>query len=88
MQRGIFMSDTVNEAIKRAICIAGSQSELARKTGVNQSTVSKWLNGAEIGSRFIKSIVIATDGQVSASEILNSISHRYRQRKYHRWRMQ
>ena len=67
MQRGIFMSNTVNEAIKRAICIAGSQTELARKTG---------LNGAEIGSRFIKSIVIATDGQVSASEILNSISHR------------
>lgn len=76
MQGGIFMSDTVNEAIKRAICIAGSQTELARKAGVNQSTVSKWLNGAEIGSRFIKSIVIATDGQVSASEILNSISHR------------
>lgn len=70
------MSDTVNDAIKRAITIAGSQTELARKAGVNQSTVSKWLNGAEIRSRFIKSIVVATDGQVSASEILNSISHR------------
>ncbi|ENL4830226.1 helix-turn-helix domain-containing protein [Salmonella enterica subsp. enterica serovar Teko] len=66
----------MNEAIKRAIGIAGSQAELARKAGVNQSTISKWLNGAEISSRFIKSIVIATDGQVSASEILNSISHR------------
>ncbi|CAM6497228.1 transcriptional regulator [Klebsiella michiganensis] len=70
------MSDTINDAIKRAINIAGSQAELARKTGVNQSTVSKWLNGAEIGSRFIKSIVVATDGKVSAAEILNSISHR------------
>lgn len=70
------MSGTINEAIKRAIGIAGSQAELARKAGVNQSTISKWLNGAEISSRFIKSIVIATDGQVSASEILNSISHR------------
>ncbi|MGE0968689.1 hypothetical protein ACQFN5_00865 (plasmid) [Klebsiella sp. WOUb02] len=49
---------------------------MARKTGVNQSTVSKWLNGAEIGSRFIKSIVVATEGKVSAAEILNSISHR------------
>jgi predicted transcriptional regulator len=46
MQRGIFMSVTTNEAIKRAIGIAGSQAELARKAGVNQSTVSKWLNGA------------------------------------------
>lgn len=76
MQRGIFMSNTINEAIKRAINIAGSQTELARKAGVNQSTVSKWLNGAEVGSRFIKAIVVATDGQVSASEILNSISNR------------
>ncbi|MFN1150250.1 transcriptional regulator [Serratia liquefaciens] len=66
----------MNEAIKRAIGIAGSQTELARRAGVNQSTVSKWLNGAEIGSRFIRSIVIATDGKVSASEILNSISQR------------
>ncbi|WLY35707.1 transcriptional regulator [Klebsiella pneumoniae] len=70
------MSETVNDAIKRAIGIAGSQTELARKTGVNQSTISKWLNGAEISSRFIKSIVVATDGKVSADEILNSISHR------------
>lgn len=70
------MGTKINEAIKRAIGISGSQAELARKTGVNQSTVSKWLHGAEISSRFIKSIVIATDGQVSSSEILNSISHR------------
>lgn len=75
MRKGIFMCNTTNEIIKQAINIVGSQSELARKIGVNQSTVSKWLNGADIGSRFIKSISIATDGQISTSEILNSISY-------------
>ncbi|MDU7134929.1 MAG: YdaS family helix-turn-helix protein, partial [Enterobacteriaceae bacterium] len=56
----------INSAIKKAIAIAGSQSELARRTQVRQSTVSKWLNGSEIGARFIPSIVTATDGKVTA----------------------
>lgn len=65
-----------NAAIKKAIDIAGSQSELARRTQVRQSTVSKWLNGSDIGARYIPSIVTATDGKVTASELLNSVSRR------------
>lgn len=64
----------MNLAIQRAITIAGSQTELARRVGTRQSSVSKWLNGAEISSRFITAIVTATDGKVSASEILNSLN--------------
>ncbi|WP_308824427.1 transcriptional regulator [Sodalis praecaptivus] len=64
----------MNQVIERAICIAGSQSELARRIGTGQPSVSKWLYGAEISSRFISAIVKATDGKVSAVEILNSIT--------------
>jgi len=66
----------MNTVIKKAIGIAGSQSELARRTGVKQSTVSKWLSGSAIGARYIPSIVIATDGKVSAFELLNSVAKR------------
>lgn len=69
-------SVTRNNAIKKAIDIVGTQSELARRTGVGQSTISKWLAGAEIRSRYITSIVTATDGKVTAYELLNSVSRR------------
>lgn len=64
----------MNQAIQRAIDIVGSQSELARRVGTGQPNVSKWLNGAEISSRFIPAISTATDGKVSTSELLNSLS--------------
>ncbi|HFT0495159.1 YdaS family helix-turn-helix protein [Klebsiella quasipneumoniae subsp. similipneumoniae] len=70
MRQGLIM----NLVIQRAIDIVGSQSELARRVGTGQPSVSKWLYGAEISSRFISAIVTATDGKVSAAEILNSMT--------------
>ncbi|WP_447868782.1 YdaS family helix-turn-helix protein [Rahnella aceris] len=63
----------MNHVIEKAIVITGSQSELARRIGVGQSTVSKWLNGAEISSRYITAISAATEGQISQADILSSL---------------
>lgn len=63
----------MNHVIEKAILITGSQSELARRIGVGQSTVSKWLNGAEISSRYITAISAATEGQISQADILSSL---------------
>lgn len=64
----------MNIAIKRAISIVGSQKELARKVGVDQSAVSKWLRGGGIRSQYIPGLVAATDGELTALEIINSLS--------------
>lgn len=63
----------MNHVIEKAISMAGSQSELAKRVGVGQSTISKWLNGAEIGSRYISSISAASGGEISPEEILSSL---------------
>lgn len=63
----------MNRVIEKAISIAGSQSELAKRIGVGQSTVSKWLKGAEISSRYISAITTATNDQISQAEILSSL---------------
>lgn len=64
----------MNHVIKKAIRLAGSQANLAEMIGVGQSTISKWLNGAEISSRYISALVTAMDEQVTAEEILHSLS--------------
>lgn len=64
----------MNNSINKAISLVGSQTELARKVGVGQPTVSKWLNGSDIGARYIVRISVATKGQVSVEEILASVS--------------
>lgn len=64
----------MNVVIKRAIQIVGTQSELARQVGADQSTVSKWLNGTPVSSRFIAPISAATGGKITAAEILESIA--------------
>lgn len=63
----------MNLVIQKAIAAAGSQSELARRVGVDQSAVSKWLCGGGIRARYIPLIIAATNGQLSAVEILGSL---------------
>ncbi|HFI1947650.1 TPA: transcriptional regulator [Yersinia enterocolitica] len=63
----------MNQVIERAIDIVGSQSELAKRVGVGQSTISKWLSGAEISSRYISALEVATNGKISTAEILDSL---------------
>lgn len=64
----------MNSVIKKAIDIAGSQKELARKVGVDQSAVSKWLRGGGIKSQYIPGIISATNGEITVSELIDSVS--------------
>ncbi|MBL5899958.1 helix-turn-helix domain-containing protein [Lelliottia amnigena] len=64
----------MNRVIKRAISIVGSQKELAKKVGVDQSAVSKWLRGGGIRSQYIPGLVAATNGQLTAVEIIDSLN--------------
>ncbi|WP_406894378.1 transcriptional regulator [Serratia marcescens] len=68
--------DGINSVIQKAISIASSQVELAKKVGVDQSSVSKWLNGGGIKSKYISAIVSATNGEVTAAEILSSLQEK------------
>jgi DNA-binding transcriptional regulator YdaS (Cro superfamily) len=57
-------------AIERAIEKAGSQDELARRVKVSQGLVSQWVNGAKIELRHFPEIERATDGDVTAEQLL------------------
>lgn len=59
-----------DQGLARAIAIAGSQSELARRMGGNtkQQHISLWLNG-KLPAESVRAVVAATDGVVSAHEL-------------------
>lgn len=58
-----------NQAIKKAIDIAGGQKKLAVLCGVSQPTVWRWLNGGGVDARLVMSIVKATGNQLTPAEI-------------------
>lgn len=58
-----------NLAVEKAIAIAGSQKELAKRCGKAQSTVCDWLNGKkQISPIHVHGLVNAVDGKVQAFE--------------------
>ncbi|WP_025123831.1 MULTISPECIES: YdaS family helix-turn-helix protein [unclassified Serratia (in: enterobacteria)] len=59
----------MNEAIQKAVSIAGGQQKLASLCGVSQPTVWRWLHGGGINMRYVKRIIKATGGEVKAAEI-------------------
>ncbi|MDK2375285.1 YdaS family helix-turn-helix protein [Serratia fonticola] len=59
----------MNEAIQKAVSIAGGQQKLASLCGVSQPTVWRWLHGGGINTRYVKRIIKATGGKVKATEI-------------------
>ncbi|EBP0013217.1 helix-turn-helix domain-containing protein [Salmonella enterica] len=60
----------MNEAIKTAIDIVGSQQKLGSACGLTQQAVYKWLHGkAKVSPEHVKSIVDATGGKVRADQI-------------------
>lgn len=63
-----------NPVIERAIKECGSQYELANKVGVSQGAVCFWLNGGGIKGKYIPLIAQASNGKVTESEILQSLS--------------
>ncbi|WKS98335.1 YdaS family helix-turn-helix protein [Gallibacterium anatis] len=63
----------MNKTIKNIIHIAGSQQKLADFCGVSQMTVSKWLNGGGINSRYIPLLVEASEGLYTSEELINEL---------------
>lgn len=59
----------MNEKVKKATEICGSQSALARICGVSQPTVNGWLNGADMDVKYIPSIIQATKFEVNPTEL-------------------
>lgn len=59
----------INDSIKKAIDVVGSQAALSRACGVSQPAVFRWLNGSRVKADYVMSIVRATNGQVKAYEI-------------------
>lgn len=59
-----------SEPVLRAVSIAGGQSALARKLGVSQTTVWKWLNGIrKVPGPRAREIERMTGGRVTAEEL-------------------
>ena len=56
-------------AIEKAISITGSQSELARRIGVRQGTLWKWLRKGVAPAEHIVAIERATNGKISRYEL-------------------
>ena len=58
------------QALEQAIAAAGSQSELARRIGVSQNAVSRWMRiNGQVGDRFAIKVEQATDGAVSRHDL-------------------
>lgn len=58
-----------NIAVQKAIAIAGSQKELAKRCGRAQSTVCEWLNGKKkIKPENVTKLVAATGGKIQPYE--------------------
>ena len=57
----------MNQAIKTAIAIVGSQKKLGDACNVSQQAVFKWLHGkAKVSPEHVDSIVSATKGKIPA----------------------
>ncbi|ARZ01344.1 MULTISPECIES: transcriptional regulator [Yersinia] len=60
----------MNNVIKMAIRIVGTQKGLAEACGVTQAAVQKWLSGkTKVAPRNVKSLVEATNGEVQAHQV-------------------
>lgn len=58
-----------NPAVAKAIAIAGSQKELAKRCGKAQSTICDWLNGKKrISPVHVPELVNAVGGEILAYE--------------------
>lgn len=66
----------MNEAIKTAIDIVGTQKKLGEACGITQQAVFKWLhNKAKVSPEYIPLIVKATNGQVKGKDIRPDLPH-------------
>jgi len=60
----------MNQVIKTAIAIVGTQKGLAQACGVSQAAVQKWLhNKAKVAPENVASLVQATNGKIKPHQI-------------------
>jgi len=64
----LYITAMSKNALKKAVEIVGSQSELARRIGVKQQNIWSWLN-RPVPAEFVIPIERATDGQVTRHEL-------------------
>ncbi|WP_273761564.1 transcriptional regulator [Aeromonas hydrophila] len=66
----------MNETIKIAIDIVGTQKKLAEACGVSQAAVQKWLHGkSKVAPENVLPLVKATNGAVRAHQIRPDLPH-------------
>jgi DNA-binding transcriptional regulator YdaS (Cro superfamily) len=63
--------------IERAVEVAGSQSELARRIGVRQQTVNGWVRDGAAPAKWIDAIFQATKGRVARKRLLDDVIRRH-----------
>ncbi|TBW12641.1 helix-turn-helix domain-containing protein [Azotobacter chroococcum subsp. isscasi] len=64
------MTISAREALEKALEYCGNnQSELARRCGVRQPHVWKWLKAGRVPAERVPAVVRATDGAVQAHEL-------------------
>lgn len=69
----------MNEVIRKAIKITGSQKKLGDACGVAQQSVFKWLhNKTKVSPEFVPLIVKATKGEIKDYEIRPDIPHLFK----------
>ncbi|PHI31187.1 transcriptional regulator [Budvicia aquatica] len=65
-----------NNAIDKAIRIAGGQKALGEKVGRAQSTICDWLNNKKrIAPEVVPNLVLVTGGEVQAYEFRPDLPH-------------
>ena len=64
----------MNKKIQEAIECCGSKMALAKACGISRAAVVKWLNGGGIRAKYIQRIVNATNGQITADELLSELN--------------
>ncbi|MFK7702894.1 transcriptional regulator [Pseudomonas caspiana] len=70
MTISLSLASQCQEALGRAVKACGdNQSELARRCGVKQPHVWKWLKAGRVPTERVHSVVRATDGLVQAHEL-------------------
>ncbi|AGQ28781.1 Uncharacterized protein conserved in bacteria, prophage-related [Serratia entomophila] len=73
------MEPVINQVIKTAIAIVGTQKKLAVACGVSQSAVQKWLHSkAKVAPENVKAIVLATGGEVQDYQIRPDLPHLFK----------
>ncbi|MEI7375645.1 MULTISPECIES: transcriptional regulator [Dickeya] len=66
----------MNEVIKTAIAIVGSQRKLGQACGLTQAAVQKWLhNKAKVAPENVQAVVIATSGAVKGYQLRPDLPH-------------